>query len=862
MNASKEYSFAELINNRSITIPIIQRDYAHGRDDEKVKPIRREFITDVFNSLLGIGQLNGKELDLNFIYGIESKDGKKFLPIDGQQRLTSLYLICWFCAVAEKKTADFPKDKGFDYKIRRTSTSFFKELVNFDEHADDFSKYAQDKNTSMDNFGWFKSLWSFDPTVNGAVNFLDHVRYLYLSRYAAEAEKKGEYFKFTDIMLNEEKCPIRFVYFCQHQPDDSLFTTDHRAALTYINMNARGKVLTDFENLKSLIDGSGEKGKDFAKHYDDDYINIFMDMVEENGDKENVLEGKIARMDECTTDLLLNLYSDLTRLNGLKAPSVQQDETKFTIYSMMDIIREKNEYPEHYFDFIKHIMERCKGNAVERKKVYDYVEKSSYQGRFDLFFTFWYDFRLEGLSGGMDWDTLWDHLGIGTSPDNNDLLDCMYTLVEYIAEARAKDQKNITTLIDCLSEMDPEELFRNNYISKKIRLASLIEEHIKAKMIKADPTRAKLLEETGKRHNHRIRYLLYLSGFWADDTYLAPAGNWNDFEKYAKKDKECAPKNCSLIWKKAYYMQALEQDPKNSGNYLPAKPSSKLTKWDVSCLNWDGKLPDDRKNKLLQNVQKVYDTLGTAYTSPEAYIDDIINKLPNISWLWYVLNREYSDDALFENKVTEVNGTFFYDKENFFTYVLGLDHKHNGYVQAGGAVHTLYPITLRVQKDSVSSKNLYVKLNYTFLFNAGVGYVFQRKDKTFHRYKNTQNPEDTFEFDIDKTTLEVQKKVYDQLAKVVKGIFETYDRSKQPDGSSNPVLTDIIFGRDASVIDTVKKNIVNAVTNLNSNISVENCHLRYNDLIIELKQENIPFVPDAASHKNNAKHEEIYNILK
>ena len=77
-------SFLGLIANRVIRIPRIQRDYAEGRETEKIRAIRRTFL----NSLLRVVFSEEKtSLELDFVYGYYRNGA--FEPLDGQQRLTT-----------------------------------------------------------------------------------------------------------------------------------------------------------------------------------------------------------------------------------------------------------------------------------------------------------------------------------------------------------------------------------------------------------------------------------------------------------------------------------------------------------------------------------------------------------------------------------------------------------------------------------------------------------------------------------------------------------------------------------------------------------------------------------------------------
>ena len=82
---SEQLSFWQLIQKTKIEIPIIQRDYAQGRKD-KVK-VREGFLGALEHAL------DGNPIELDFIYG--SKNNDCLQPLDGQQRLTTLFLLYW-----------------------------------------------------------------------------------------------------------------------------------------------------------------------------------------------------------------------------------------------------------------------------------------------------------------------------------------------------------------------------------------------------------------------------------------------------------------------------------------------------------------------------------------------------------------------------------------------------------------------------------------------------------------------------------------------------------------------------------------------------------------------------------------------
>ena len=77
-----------------IAIPIIQRDYAQGRIDPDVNRVRSRFLYSLYNAI------TGDPVTLDFVYGDIDEKGT-MTPLDGQQRLTTLFLLHWYAAKKE-----------------------------------------------------------------------------------------------------------------------------------------------------------------------------------------------------------------------------------------------------------------------------------------------------------------------------------------------------------------------------------------------------------------------------------------------------------------------------------------------------------------------------------------------------------------------------------------------------------------------------------------------------------------------------------------------------------------------------------------------------------------------------------------
>ena len=111
---------------------MLQREYAQGRDN--VKEIRTEFL----KALYGYLEENRPERDLDFIYG--NVVGEDFIPLDGQQRLTTLFLLHWYMSRITKDNSlrqrfddallnETRNHCRFTYKTRVSSQEFCDALM-------------------------------------------------------------------------------------------------------------------------------------------------------------------------------------------------------------------------------------------------------------------------------------------------------------------------------------------------------------------------------------------------------------------------------------------------------------------------------------------------------------------------------------------------------------------------------------------------------------------------------------------------------------------------------------------------------------------------------------------------------------
>ena len=154
----------ETVKLEKIVIPIIQRDYAQGRRDSDVNRVRNRFLSSLKNAI------TEKEITLDFVYGDISETGV-MTPLDGQQRLTTLFLLHWYAAKKEGLSADdYAFLANFSYETRYSARDFCELLVNKYEPS-----FEQTISEEIIDQAWFPLDWAKDPTISSMLVMLDSI---------------------------------------------------------------------------------------------------------------------------------------------------------------------------------------------------------------------------------------------------------------------------------------------------------------------------------------------------------------------------------------------------------------------------------------------------------------------------------------------------------------------------------------------------------------------------------------------------------------------------------------------------------------------------------------------------------------
>ncbi|WP_186822070.1 DUF262 domain-containing protein [Streptococcus sp. HMSC070B10] len=216
-----KYDLKSLLESYRIVIPLIQRDYAQGRKDLRTTEVRKQLLIDINSALINS---EVPTLDLNFIYG-KSHNGN-FIPLDGQQRLTTLFLVYLF-AFRDSDSCDFLSN--FSYETRDSSKQFFTSLF---EYRKSIFQLEEKPSEIIKDAAWFADSWILDPTIQGALVTLDGITDFFDFQY-----------NYSEVLTLETNYRVAFNFL----DIEDLGSEDE----LYIKLNSRGRPLTDFENFKA-----------------------------------------------------------------------------------------------------------------------------------------------------------------------------------------------------------------------------------------------------------------------------------------------------------------------------------------------------------------------------------------------------------------------------------------------------------------------------------------------------------------------------------------------------------------------------------------------------------------------------------
>lgn len=283
---TKLYNFIDIFNTyfnvdservrlEKIVIPIIQRDYAQGRKVADVARIRNRFLEALSDAL------TGSSITLDFVYGDLDNNGVLTL-LDGQQRLTTLFLLHWYAAKKENiPIEEYSFLYNFSYETRYSARAFCHELVKYTP-----SFTSETIEMEIVDQPWFPLDWKKDPTISSMLVMLDAIRNSF-------SEIKNIWLKLKEGCINFYFLPIK-----------DMGLTDE----LYIKMNSRGKPLTNFEHFKAELEKQLYKyNKDVSKRIIKKIDIDWTDMLWQYRGDDNVTDDEFLRYFSFICDIICYL---------------------------------------------------------------------------------------------------------------------------------------------------------------------------------------------------------------------------------------------------------------------------------------------------------------------------------------------------------------------------------------------------------------------------------------------------------------------------------------------------------------------------------------------------------------------------
>lgn len=356
-----KYSLRDLLTHNEIdqmVIPELQRDYVWTTDEvskvwnsfiAKFKAISKNSFSVLNNDIpvdnSSVVAYLEKTYDIlvhktkmGFVYAYHDKEmpGKFFL-IDGQQRMTTFYLILLAIYVKLQETDKFRKNYYYnghpkiDYKVRESAYEFLRLFL------DDILK----NNDFKENKNFFKSDYTYDTTVR---NLIDNYQFILLK--LEEVADKKELLDLLDYVENY----IEFNYF-----DTNL---SEQGESLYLYMNSRGFHLSHQEKLRAnLIEKEPKEKKKNAGKLWEDWQDFFFEYKYDNENADTGFEEFLYFSSLLKKQLLGKLSAnDLNNFENLKDFQINHLDIAFlnsAFTSLKAILFWQTAEPRYIHEFFK-----------------------------------------------------------------------------------------------------------------------------------------------------------------------------------------------------------------------------------------------------------------------------------------------------------------------------------------------------------------------------------------------------------------------------------------------------------------------------------------------------------------------------
>lgn len=591
---SEKLTFRELINKHKVEIPIIQRDYAQGREG------KADIRTNFLNALLEV--INDKKLELDFVYG--SVKNSVLQPLDGQQRLTTLFLLHWFVALKENQLDNTLKEllTKFTYETRTSSREFCIDLINKGV------VYNEEKNISEQiiDSSWFFLSWKRDPTIKSMLTMLDAIQQTFQNK--------------TEVWDKLNNISFHYIELQNFGLSDDL----------YIKMNARGKPLTDFENFKAKFEqyvkqNNWENSENPTETFSHQIDTVWTDLFWYYRNEENVFDEQ-----------LLNFFRTLALINyTVKA----KKDDKFR--GIIDLLRSGqnlsfNQYlelgcfDEDYFKTFKIVLNKIS----DKNGLKTFLSNTSYADEKEIF-----DGAIKnnlGYAELLKLFALYQHFSNEKDIDEVNLQNWM-RIVRNLVEAHRLYYDNANTFADSLVFISKLIPYRNNIVEyfrdtvnpedKGFPKFIIEEEKLKAELItQSDDWKEAIVEiENHPYFNGQIGFLLD----WCKDE--EGIHDINTFREYIEKAKAVFSDEGLKHFDNFLFERALLA----TGDYLLTKGKNySFLINNERDISWKRLLRDDNQKRIV--LKLLFDKIEP--TTLTENLEQIVNAFSDVNdWRYYFI---------------------------------------------------------------------------------------------------------------------------------------------------------------------------------------------------------------------------------
>ena len=557
----------DILSNKKlkISIPIIQRDYAQGRKDAAT--IRGKFLDEIFNRLD-----NDENLFLDFVYG--SIEDDKFIPIDGQQRLTTLFLLHLYFAKKESKDCEYLN--GFTYETRSSSREFCEKLV---DAVIDFDK--GEISADIKNSSWFMPFWENDPTVKSMLVMIDAIH---------------DKFKNSTFYDRLENIKFSFLELKEFGLTDDL----------YIKMNARGKPLSEFENFKAEFEK--ELSQEIKAKLDNQWLDLFWGL--KDSDKEGV---DLSRVDKRYMAFFEGVASNFTVLNIKDTKGAKNFD--FDEFDTLDTLDFFSSNKNNVNNVIKILNELCEVSNYELLKNFtDTSKKITYETRAKFFALsmFLINFGAQKLGG--DFYKEYERITSNVARDFNiDSILKLRQVFEFINEiCETCKNEDIFKLLEGFDDKQPESFKTIGFYKWQ--------EKKKLKLMQSDTRWINAINEA-EQHQYLGSNLTFLIDFAKDDVEKFKE-YYKKFDDIFKEDKESFLFQRALLTKGDYLVESGYDDGGEYFGFCNFNNDSSRDKDD----NWRSLFFDKKKSQILKELLK-----------DKRNLEKIIDDFDKTDWRYYFI---------------------------------------------------------------------------------------------------------------------------------------------------------------------------------------------------------------------------------